>query len=373
MRRAQASRRVARRIGSPLSSSSEGPSGMLPALYSTTGPPTNPSPEPTVKKPTRNKPKPKSGVSLPSTTEDASPSILRGVRKPPRSLAATASTAAASRVTNPSTDRPSYSASSLAELRSSTPQAPASTPSALDLDVASKFGLSAAEAEAEASIPSAAQIRERKERRQRLAVEERAAEGEADFISLETNEHGLARWDRGVEETYKGLERLEVDEEAELEGDEGRDGRLAISGREKREGERRRKEEIRAAIEEAEESGSGDSGDEGVRLTSRFEQEQIAKGAGKVVVSEGRWKRPRVPKMQPVLRLQDIEGRVSEGLRDREAAKERRMEVQRELDAEDALREAAMEAVQKKLDRVGEVYGRLGEILREKGMNGVET
>jgi len=99
--------------------------------------------------------------------------------------------------------RPSYSADYLAELKSSQPSTPRdqSVPRGdpmdedLDtaLDIASKFGPNAstslihpASAPTPSLIPTDAEIREKKDRRRRLAAEQKSGQEEEDFISLDS-------------------------------------------------------------------------------------------------------------------------------------------------------------------------------------------
>jgi hypothetical protein len=183
-------------------------------------------------------------------------------------------------------DRPSYSKAYLDELRNSTPSTPrdlSSHPSpSLDLidpssantalDLEAKFGKAAISGPSTSRIPTAAEIREKKERRARLAKEQAANAGSGpseDFISLEDydsdGEFKPRRMQVGsyTAPTREKDTRLVPDDEDIAEGfDEFVEdtGRVALSRKARREQTAKEREAIRSMIDHAE--GSDDRSDD---------------------------------------------------------------------------------------------------------------
>jgi hypothetical protein len=168
-------------------------------------------------------------------------------------------------------DRPSYSKEYLAELAQSTPSTPqnfssrqTSEEADIDkaLDVRAKFG-SLAKYDSHPSILSAAEIKERKERRARLAKEQAAEE----FISLGDEDNYDLDEESGqliLPSKEKYVEtRLIPDDEDFAEGfdDYTEDGRVPLGRRAEKEAKRKRRKEMEEAIAEAE-GGGGEDGDE---------------------------------------------------------------------------------------------------------------
>ncbi|OAP60081.1 hypothetical protein AYL99_05083 [Fonsecaea erecta] len=171
-------------------------------------------------------------------------------------------------------DRPKYNKAYLDELRNSTPSTPRDLSSRdspsldliepstnLELDLESKFGKSAAlSATRSPHIPSAAEIREKKERRARLAKEQ-AAEKSEDFIALDDyDSDGEFKPRRMQVSSYlappreKDTRLVREDEDiAEGFDDFVEDGgRVTLSKKGLREQSRREKEAIRHLIDAAE-------------------------------------------------------------------------------------------------------------------------
>lgn len=210
-----------------------------------------------------------------------------------------------------SADRPSYSASHLAELKSSTPATPSSNRSSIapepnqtsndtTLDIASKFGSSALAlshdplATSTQHIPTETEIREKKERRRRLAQEENA--DAADYIALDSGpstfsnarsfdrrhdsdddedaDHRTSRHSNNLiipaddfTHPSKPETRLERDDEDIAEGFDAfveDEGKVTLKGRAAREQEKQRRkgiaEQIRAAQFGYGYNAGGDSG-----------------------------------------------------------------------------------------------------------------
>jgi hypothetical protein len=178
-------------------------------------------------------------------------------------------------------DRPTYSKDYLNELKSSTPSAPK------DLDVAEDVGIHASELEGAivvdmeekfgpsqvaAFIPSEAEIREKKERRARLAKEE-------DFISL--NDDDDDRRQLSLLPRKKKVESRLVREDEDLgEGfDEFvDDGRISLGRKQEREAKRRQRKEMADMIHEAEGSSDDDSDDSEAERRAAYEAAQTRAG-----------------------------------------------------------------------------------------------
>lgn len=199
-------------------------------------------------------------------------------------------------------DRPTYSKAYLDELRNSTPSTPHDLSSAraspsLDLidpstsntalDLESKFGKTTLSSSSH--IPSAAEIREKKERRARLAKEQAAnatsGPGDntagADFISLEDydsdGEFKPRRMQVGMYSAPPREKdtRLVRDDEDLAEGfDEFVDdpGRVTLSRKAQREQTLREREAMRALIDQAEGSGASSGGEGGSDSDSDYDR-----------------------------------------------------------------------------------------------------
>ena len=270
-------------------------------------------------------------------------------------------------------DRPSYSKEYLAELAQSTPSTPrnfssrqTSEEADLDkaLDVRAKFG-SLAKYNAHPSILSAAEIKERKERRARLAKEQAAEE----FISLDDEDNYDLDEESGqliLPPKQKYAEtRLIPDDEDFAEGfdDFTEDGRVPLGRRAEKEAKRKRRKEMEEAIAEAE-GGGGEEGDEDDSEAERnaaYDAAQARKGTyGQRQTEDEEWQRPRTPpKITPIPTLGDIVEKLKEAIEAKKAsiaAKQRRHE---ELMAEKEELTEREVWIQQQLNEAAERYEKL--------------
>lgn len=274
-----------------------------------------------------------------------------------------------------SDDRPSYNLDHLNELRSSTPSTPKDLKSLSDneggagktLDLASKFGSSLAIYQ-DSAIPTDAEIKEKKERRARLAKEEYIALSDEDNDS---NEISL------LPRKQKPNTRLVRDDEDIAEGfDEFvEDGRIAVGRKAEREQKRRHEAEIRDLINEAEGSSEADSDDSEAERRASYEAAQTRAGMdGLQKDATNRYPpRPKTPpKITPLPSLNACLERLREslvGVQHARMQKVRRMEeIQREK-ADIATREVE---IQELIREAGERYEKLrGEVEVTKEGKGV--
>lgn len=343
--------------------------------------------------------------------------------------------------TDSDTDRPRYSAEVLAELQSSTPNAPPPPPlpnetppplsdDAMELDASELDGatvvtlpddgsgkaLSSAQAASllhQTQILSDAQIRERKERRARLAAEQRAmgssGDGE-DFIPLgggsdESDDSFAGHYRRRLGQLSRvgDLEnpydedkmdvdtRLVPDDEDFAEGFEAftEDGGIALGRKAEREARERRRKEMRELISSAEHGGGGPgvdadddaSSDSEAERRIEFERAQARAGLDgvrdKPVLKDARGKDVLVDQQVPIpntsaplpnlaVSLEAFTARVASI----EAALQARRKAAADLDEEVAENEARRREVQNLLDqRATEFEARLrGEaVVRASG------
>ena len=296
-------------------------------------------------------------------------------------------------------DRPSYSADALSELRSSTPTLPkdikyrtditdiehnvaGDVQSRKELDLAAKFG-SHLGYTLDAAIPTDAEIREKKERRARLAKEH-------EYISLnDDDDDGEERdqqqdqqagvdsdddfKDRSILQRYAEQSkpskyeetRLVRDDEDIAEGfdDFVEDGRIALGRNARKEQKKRHAAEMREAIARAEGSNDDSSEDESeAERNAAYEAAQTRAGMDGLRKEEkgARARRPRTPpKITPLPSLAGCAERMKGELERRRALIAQRSmrleEVRQEL-ADIALRKIE---VQRFLDEAGERYQRL--------------
>lgn len=238
-------------------------------------------------------------------------------------------------------DRPSYSTDFLNELKSSTPSTPKDLRSQTDiipaqsneLDLAAKFGSDLA-LRHDSAIPTNAEIKEKKERRARLAKEQ-------EFISLDSDDQGEDGRDEGddsesndetallpysaAKAPKQAPSRLVRDDEDIAEGfdDFISDGRIALGRKAEREQKKRQKAEIRTLINDAEGGDNDDSSEDEseVERNAAYEAAQTRKGMdGLKKEDEGaKRKRPRTPpRITPLPTL----GNILESLKEQIAANE---------------------------------------------------
>ena len=175
-------------------------------------------------------------------------------------------------------DRPSYSKDYLEELRTSTPSTPKDLASlsadedesSKALDIAAKFGTDLVR-RGEGLIPTETEIREKKERRARLAKEQ-------EYISLDDGDAGN---EISLLPRKKKAESRLVREDEDLgEGfDEFvEDGRISLGKKAEREQKRRHRAEMQNMIKEAEGSSDEDSDDSEAERKGAYEAAQTRAG-----------------------------------------------------------------------------------------------
>ncbi|KAJ5664647.1 hypothetical protein N7462_011460 [Penicillium macrosclerotiorum] len=258
-------------------------------------------------------------------------------------------------------DRPSYSNEYLKELRDSTPSTPkTSTDDEKDrtIDVAAKFG-ELVTVSGPSAIPSEAEIREKKARRARLAMEHTAKED--DYISLDDNGEYGDDWDAVARDEKPEKERdtrLLRDDEDFAEGfDEFvEDGKIALGRKAERERKHKDREAMRELIDDAE--GLSDEEDSDLEQKAAYEAAQT-----KAAIGQSQFRgidRPKTPpKMTSLPRLASSLERLRTSLAGMETSKTqmiRRMEELRKEKEEIAMREVEIQAL---IKEAGENYERL--------------
>ena len=261
-------------------------------------------------------------------------------------------------------DRPSYSADALNELKTSTPSTPKDLRSISDiepeqnkaLDLAAKFSSDLLVYDSNSAIPTDAEIREKKERRARLAKEQ-------DFINLDDNDAEMDDEDSDGERSLlpyakqkpkKEETRLVRDDEDIAEGfDEFvSDGRIALGKKAEREQKKRHEAEIRELINEAEGGNSSDSSEDASEAERKaaYEAAQTRKGMDGIDRGEDKT-RPRRPRMPPRITPLPTLGACLERLRGQVAGKQYALMVKKKR----------MEEIEKEK---GDILVREGEIQR---------
>ncbi|KAK8197255.1 nineteen complex-related protein 2-domain-containing protein [Phyllosticta capitalensis] len=283
-----------------------------------------------------------------------------------------------------SEDRPSYSKEALAELRDSTPTTPKDlssdrSESGKEVDIAAKFGPLATTSHTSSAIPTDTEIREKKERRARLAQEK-----ESGFISLDDRdeEHGTI-YDAGNAYDSDDLDRprdialrssfkekypetrLVRDDEDFAEGFEEyvEDGRINLGRKAEREAERKRRKEMASMIAEAEGGASADeeSDDSEAERNAAYEAAQTRKGTygqrDKTGTDDSRPRTP--PKISPLPELGGVLARIKERLKEQETIKVQKVRRMQELVRERADIEGQEKWIQEQLKEAGEKYEKL--------------
>ena len=273
-------------------------------------------------------------------------------------------------------DRPSYSADHLHELRTSTPSTPKDLRSQSDfedqetraIDLAAKFGLDLVVQDSTSAIPTDAEIREKKQRRARLAKEQ-------DFISLndDDDDGGGAEDDDQSSNDERSLlpyaqkksskkeeTRLVRDDEDIAEGfdDFVSDGRIALGKKAEREQKRRQEAEIRNMIDEAEGGGSEDSSEDDSEAERKavYEAAQTRKGMDGLHRNDEAVKprRPRTPpKITPLPTLTGCLERLNGQL----AAKQYSLNI----------KEKRLEEIQKEKEDIKTRQAEVQQLLKETG------
>ncbi|OQE26252.1 hypothetical protein PENSTE_c005G07975 [Penicillium steckii] len=340
--------------------------------------------EPVVKKPTRPKAKPKSKLnlsfgdtSMADDDDQASEVVIpkrhglgrKAVER--NALQRTLDSSTTPRVSQDQ-DRPTYNNDYLKELRDSTPSTPkASTDEDKEkdktVDVAAKFG-EVMKVSGQSSIPSEAEIREKKARRARLALEHGANVKEEDYIALEDdNTRDDDDWDavaRGEKEKYVDTRLIRDDEDfAEGFDEYVEDGKISLGKKAEREQKRKNRDAMRELIDDAE--GISDSEDSDLEEKAAYEATQTKAAIGNR--SDG-IDRPRTPpKMTTLPKLSSSLERLRLSLAKMETSKTQmisRMEELRKEKADIAVREVEIQSL---IKEAGENYERLK---KEAGVEG---
>ncbi|KAJ5475302.1 hypothetical protein N7539_008368 [Penicillium diatomitis] len=333
------------------------------------------APEPVVKRPVKSRTKSKLNLSFGAdeitTAEHERPEgdglahrKLGLGRKPPT----VGSDVLAARVGRDQ-DRPSYSTEYLKELQSSTPSTPKPATDNGDektIDVAAKFG-EVMVVSGQSAIPTEAEIREKKARRARLALEQGVHAD--DFIALEDNYGSDEDWDaiaRGEKEPQKERDtRLVRDDEDFAEGfDEYvEDGKISLGRKAEREQQRMQREAMRELIEDAE--ALSDDEDSDLEEKAAYEAHQTKAAIGNT--RGGGTDRPQTPpKVTSLPKLATGLERLRTTLASMETAKTQmisRMEDLRKEKEEIATREIEIQAL---IKEAGDNYERLK---KEAGLN----
>ena len=268
-------------------------------------------------------------------------------------------------------DRPSYSADHLNELKTSTPSTPKDLRSQSDinnedskaLDLVSKFGSNLAFQDSSPAIPTDTEIREKKERRARLAKEQ-------DFITLDDDdaqEQEDSDGERSLlpyakqKSSKKEETRLVRDDEDIAEGfDEFvSDGRIALGKKAEREQKKQQEAAMRDLINEAEgghDSADSDADDSEAERHAAYEAAQTRKGMDGLKRDDQSTK-PRRPRTPPRITPLPALAACLEKLRQRLAGMEyARMQKVRRL-----------EEVQKEREEIRVREGEIQQLLRETG------
>jgi hypothetical protein len=266
------------------------------------------------------------------------------------------------------------------------------------LDLLSKFGEPSSSTTRTGAIPTEAEIREKKERRARLALEHEATGGQPsqseDFIPLEDyDSDGEFKPRRMQVSTYLQKEvdreektRLVRDDEDIAEGfdDFVEDaGRVTLSRKARREQEKKEREGMRELIEQAEDSS--EESDSEAEANEAYELAQSRAGMDGLRLSSGgsgvdifgikkRMKRTREPTvLTKIPRLGDVVKGMRERLKEMEDEKTRMQKKVEDLDQELADVKSREEDIQQKLVEAGEEFERMKKEVEEKhGGSGLE-
>lgn len=287
-------------------------------------------------------------------------------------------------------DRPSYSRDYLQELKQSTPSTPKdlaslSTTSTdvedLDsnpgqaLDIASKFGANLARYKPPTAIPNNAEIKEKKERRARLAKEQ-------EFISLDDEDdddddldENVTRDDAGrlilkPKEKYAETRLVREDEDM-LEGfdDFTTDGKINFGRKAEKEAAQRRKVEMASLIADAEgQSEESAEDDSDAERNAAFEVAQTRHGTYASRDTQGEESaRPQTPpRVVPLPQLDAVVERLRKRLQEMQTTRMGKMKEMQALRDEKANIGEEEVRVQAALKETGEKYQKLREELSLK-------
>ncbi|BCR90731.1 uncharacterized protein ACHE_60617A [Aspergillus chevalieri] len=255
-------------------------------------------------------------------------------------------------------ERPSYSEDYLKELRDSQPATPKNMTEKekeSTVDVAAKFG-EVMKVTAPSAIPSEAEIREKKERRARLAKEHGYGAKEEDYIALDDAAQ-VDEWDPESLAEERDTRLLRDDEDFAEGFDEFvEDGRISLGRKAEREQKRKQREEMRELINEAEVPSDEDDSDLEEKAAYEAHQTRAAMGNG----GRDRVDRPRTPpKMAALPRLSNSMDRFRANLAVMEKSRSQminRMEDLRKEKADIAAREVEIQAL---IKEAGDNYEKL--------------
>ena len=274
-------------------------------------------------------------------------------------------------------DRPNYSADHLNELKTSTPSTPKDLRSQSDigdesgkaLDLVSKFGSDFAFQDFSSAIPTDAEIREKKERRARLAKEQ-------DFISLDdgdAQEQEDSDGERPLlpyakqKSSNKEETRLVHDDEDIAEGfDEFvSDGRIALGKKAEREQKKQQKAAMRELINETEggnDSADSEFDDSEAERHAAYEAAQTRKGMDGLRRDDQSTKprRPRTPpRITPLPTLAGCLEKFKQRLAGMEYARMQKVRRLEEVKREREDIRTREEEIQQLLKETGERYEKL--------------
>lgn len=250
------------------------------------------------------------------------------------------------RVSNLVDDRPRYSLDHLNELKSSTPSTPKEHKSLMVIGNRSSL-----------TVYTDAEIKEKKERRARLAQEEyiKLSDGDEDSNQISLLSH-----------KPKSNKRLVPDDEDVAEGfDEFvEDGRITLGRKAERERKRRRQAEIRDLINEAEGSSENESDDSEAHRRAAYEMAQTRAGMDGLQQNRRSLNQQPIrsrtpPKITPLPTLNACRERLRDsliGIQHTRMQKVMRMEELQREKAEIATREVE---IQELLRQAGERYEKL--------------
>jgi hypothetical protein len=281
-------------------------------------------------------------------------------------------------------ERPSYSKDHLNELRGSTPSTPKDLRSQSDiedqesnaLDLAAKFGSDLiVQDSSSTAIPTVTEIREKKERRARLAKEQ-------DFVSLDDDDDGAVGRAEDEDDSNDERSLLPYARQKPIRQEESRlvrddediaegfdefvsDGRVALGKKAEREQKKRHDAEIREMINEAEGAGSdgSDEDDSEVERNAAYEAAQTQKGMDGLRRDDEQKVKPRRPRTPPRITPLPTPSGCMERLKGQLAAKQYSLDIkQRRLEEIKKEREdikTRQEEVQRLLKETGERYEKL--------------
>ncbi|KAL9101078.1 MAG: hypothetical protein Q9163_003626 [Psora crenata] len=273
-------------------------------------------------------------------------------------------------------DRPSYSADTLNELRASTPSTPKDLGTSVDLvaqcgqeiDLAFKFGSDLA-LQHSSVIPTDAEIKEKKQRRARLAKEQEYITLNSDGEPEDNNDLNPDSDASSNDETSllpyttrkplkEAPSRLAQDDEEIGEGfdDFVSDGRIALDRKAEREQRKRQKEEMRTMIEDAEASDDSSEDESEIERRAAYEAAQTRRGMDGLKKREG-GARPRRPRTPPRITPLPTLGGVLERLKERKQGREFGTRVKK----------ARLESVQQELADIEARKGEVQRLMKEAG------